>query len=753
MDDKIFEQEVRRVARELWPSAALGGATKVDGRERDGLFETSEIIYILEATTSRKKDKVEYDAKKTAEVVKSLRRGSGKFAKGFVITLEDPTADQRTAAKPYEKQVEVMSYEQFCSKLISGSTYLSLRDKAPFGSVQDTYVDREIPRTEFIEPTLDDGQEERRFSSIYSATKNGERFCIIAEFGSGKSMTLREIYYRLRDDFLSKHSLRFPVYINLRDHSGAEYVEEILERHGRKLGYPDPGSLVRAWRAGFLHLLLDGFDEMIGRGISPSPTDMRDYRRRIMRAVNALIAESPAGTGIVICGRSGFFDTPAEREQTLGLRRGFSTVFVRPFDEDQTNKLMRARRVSAKLPAWLPRRPLLLTFLISRGYLSASEGLVSGDASRGSAWIELLDMICTREAEQCLSLDPVSTKTFFERLATRSRYVAEGVATLNSAAIASVFRTVAKREPLEDDWQLILRLPGLAPAQGGESGRVFIDEDLCGAAAAGDLARFVMVPYNAEDNDHLKDLGAPLSELGHEVLSHYLESASRLTDGALSFSLDTASKQKLHQVAADLFISLSLNGFSYSGSGADIVDGHVDELDLSISSTNSPKISFYSCVIRSTFLPIGADPSRIPVFRECWFGNLVGRSGESDLPQNRFYDCLFDTITLSQNAGIANGAEYPVALKALIASLERLFFQAGSGRLESAFVRGLDERASLLIPDVLKLIYSHKFASPTRVRGRTIWIPNREQTARAGKIVKQPSISRDPIVLECLEIR
>ena len=55
--DKDFEDEVRRIARLLWPSAEFGGASMEEGRERDGVFETEEFIHILECTTSRSKRK------------------------------------------------------------------------------------------------------------------------------------------------------------------------------------------------------------------------------------------------------------------------------------------------------------------------------------------------------------------------------------------------------------------------------------------------------------------------------------------------------------------------------------------------------------------------------------------------------------------------------------------------------------------------------------------------------------------------
>jgi hypothetical protein len=41
------------VARQLWPEAQYDGAQVLDGRERDGVFETEDCIHLLEATVSR----------------------------------------------------------------------------------------------------------------------------------------------------------------------------------------------------------------------------------------------------------------------------------------------------------------------------------------------------------------------------------------------------------------------------------------------------------------------------------------------------------------------------------------------------------------------------------------------------------------------------------------------------------------------------------------------------------------------------
>jgi len=48
--EKAFENEVRRIARQLWPAAAHDGAAIINGRETDGVFVTEECVHLIECT-------------------------------------------------------------------------------------------------------------------------------------------------------------------------------------------------------------------------------------------------------------------------------------------------------------------------------------------------------------------------------------------------------------------------------------------------------------------------------------------------------------------------------------------------------------------------------------------------------------------------------------------------------------------------------------------------------------------------------
>ncbi len=91
VSDAHFEAEVRRVANLIWPHGTVSRSPLVAGHERDAIVQTPDIITVIEATTSRRKDKVADDAKKTNTLVKKIR-SQGFSCQGILITLHEPTA-------------------------------------------------------------------------------------------------------------------------------------------------------------------------------------------------------------------------------------------------------------------------------------------------------------------------------------------------------------------------------------------------------------------------------------------------------------------------------------------------------------------------------------------------------------------------------------------------------------------------------------------------------------------------------------
>ena len=134
-----FENKVRDIARHLWPTAAFSGSAKEGGRERDGVFITDEMVHLIECTISRRKDKAEQDTGKLESLSRIMqRRFPTKGVKGYFITLEEPTADQREVVKRLgHGYVVTLSFSQFRTQMIDAQSYLDARMQYPFGSMYD----------------------------------------------------------------------------------------------------------------------------------------------------------------------------------------------------------------------------------------------------------------------------------------------------------------------------------------------------------------------------------------------------------------------------------------------------------------------------------------------------------------------------------------------------------------------------------------------------------------------------------------
>src|SRR5690606_37175845 len=143
-------------------------------------------------------------------------------------------------------------------------------------------------------------------------------YTLLGDFGAGKSTALLQVYRRLEEEWKRGRSHRFPIFINLRDHHGAEDAVEILERHAKRIGFRPGDHLVRAWRAGYCHLLVDGFDEVSPIGAAAKSSILKNARLQALAAVRELIRDQPAECGVVISGRPHYFDSVAERRSALG---------------------------------------------------------------------------------------------------------------------------------------------------------------------------------------------------------------------------------------------------------------------------------------------------------------------------------------------------------------------------------------------------------------------------------------------------
>jgi hypothetical protein len=299
--DTDFENEVRRLARAKWPSAQYSGAAMLAGRERDGVFETEESINFVEATVSAGASKARDDSRKLFKAIADHNRtGSLRVATGWFVTKNEPTADQRKEVQDAGKgQVRALSFSQFQQSLVDVRAYIAARKNHGFGSVQDFATGSKSPSVAFVEIGLSDTKSGSTMfvDDVVDGTLKGKHFAIVGQYGAGKSMALREIFLRLCEKYSRGQTSKFPIYINLREHSGQRDPVEILERHARSIGFESTSSLVRAWRAGFVVLVVDGFDEVTSLGVQGSWKKLRDLRTRSLEGIRKLLRDHRDGRG------------------------------------------------------------------------------------------------------------------------------------------------------------------------------------------------------------------------------------------------------------------------------------------------------------------------------------------------------------------------------------------------------------------------------------------------------------------------
>jgi len=458
-----FEDEVRRVCRILFSKGLGEGAQKVDGRERDGIFFNGDFYTVVEATTDKKKEKALYDAKKTHELV-TKKRQDNFMAQGYVITLHEPTADQRAAVKKYERTTKIISFDELRSKLFDVHSYLRTRAEKPFGSIYDHALQNfYVPRKEFVAPTISNMDlKEFPLSEIFEKIDNGENLIFLADYGVGKSMLMREIFFKQYDDFRNSSTYKFPIAINLRDHLGQDDPVELLERHARHNGQ-DPQKLVAAWSAGFANLLIDGFDELSTRGWTGDHKKLREFRRSSHAILKKLIKNTPIGCQIIISGRDAYFDSPVELREVLGTpSETFNIYKIQPFDVLQAKEFLKRKGVAESIPDWAPTRPLFLNYLIGRKLL---DQLImanhSGSFPEGNAWASLLNMIAERESDQSEGVDKQAILDFLAALAYKARQGKGVDRSFPPSEMDSIFYAVTGNTVSEEERKLLLRLPGL----------------------------------------------------------------------------------------------------------------------------------------------------------------------------------------------------------------------------------------------------------------------------------------------------
>ncbi len=711
-----FEQRGLVLARALHDPMGIQGAVMYAGRERDGLFVGHEEIHAYEFTIARTKDKANKDGEKLAELLKGVGGQSANTFKsrtGWFVTLEEPSADQRSAieilARTRGERLHAVSIATLHQRLVNSEMYIQARDRAPFGSiaygaqrgavkVPNVSVDLATPGGELVS-----------VRGMADRLVEGHRALLVGNYGVGKSHTLREIYSVLRKDHFKKGKLTpFPIHINLRDCAGLKTPTEILRRHAEEIGFDHPGGLISAWRAGVCVLLLDGFDEIVPSRWFGGASDLKTVRWEALSPVRRLVSETPAGSGIIVAGRSHYFSGHAEMVSALGFK-SFEQFAVPDFDELQLKDFLTQSGVDWIVPDWVPMRPLLLSYLVSIDAENASD--IAAAVSRATGWRRFVDAICEREAHMFTAVRPETIRSIVSRVATLARSRSDVTGPVDMEMLKAAFVGVNGYQPDEEGMQLLLRLPGLAAANPDDAAeaRVFVDRDLADTAYGLDLVDYAVNPYGeTHPLASVASWATASSDLGIEVAADALEKMGVATATVLSALVARDKQERFDAVMADLIrvaIELAWDNRPITTS-FHVAGVYFEQLVLS----DHPvlrALTIRDSVIERLDLSGVDENSDVPFFQQ----NLIGLvDGVAALPkrfESRFVECEIDrfSVATQTTAGIMQ-LKIDRDSRVALSILKKVFGQRGSGRKEGALSRGLSLADRPLVPRVIDELIS-----------------------------------------------
>ncbi|MBV6441949.1 MAG: hypothetical protein EPGJADBJ_03642 [Saprospiraceae bacterium] len=741
-EGKLFELEVLKIASFLWPDCENGGPHFIEGRERDGVFVTEDVIHLIEVTISKNESKTNQDVKKLSGLRDHLKaKHPNKLIKCWFITKHEPTPSQNSIAE--SEGVIAISFLKFQSKLFDAKKYLFRRDRHNFGSVRDPktedalkFEDKFVP-TEIIEI---DNPSPLSISIISdNLARRGERYVMLGHFGVGKSLTCREIYNKLKISFEKGRINKFPIFINLREHDGQTNPSEAIIRHANTIGFDKPESLVAAWKLGYIILILDGLDEMAPLSWADQPTKFKDVRYKTMTLIRNFISGTPSESGILVCGRSNYFDSDEECLNALENGANLKLLKLSDFNEHQISTYLKEKDIKVNIPEWFPTRPLLIAYLVSKGLFQ--EEITNKDLDAASGWDWLIDKIVEREARLENGVDSKTIREIIEKLASYCRTLLHPLGPVTEEVISNVFYQVCGYYPKSDNRALTMlqRLPGLsAPDQSKEGARNFLDENFVQVAAAGQVFKFIQSPYqrNVDRIDNPRLWKECMGDLGISLLS-YMYNKKALGKERVFEALDYAKKYEYNVLAVDILLLINDEDLVFNRKDFTISDVIIPTWYLKDKNLNT--ITFREVIVQKLIVESFERDFALPVFKESYIVSVIGVHDQKFLPDGKFENCIFDQFDEKKdtNAAILNRDDLSISEKVCITILRKLYFQAGGGRKEKALKSGLSPQQVVYADKVLSLLEKERFAYKSKASpNNRIWIPVRSRSAEVTQIVR-----------------
>ena len=471
-----------------------------------------------------------------------------------------------------------------------------------------------------------------------------------------------------------------------------------------------------------------------------------DFRKAVL--VRDFVKDTPSDRGLIISGRHNYFDSDKEMREALGFfQSDFPSLILvlRDFSEEQVQLYLEKSGWRASIPTWLPTRPLLLSYLITKKLIDTVLETAT-QISPAVGWDALLTKVCEREALLEVGIDGPTVRRLIERLASKARRNADGLGPIPAQEILKTFQEVCHYVPDDKASILLQRLPGLGIPNEEDGARKFIDLSLADAARAGDTIRYVLSPFeplefiNSEWQAELGDIGLQMVVMTCTTLA--------VTETQMTIAVREAIfRHESPILSSDLVRVVQELDYPYSDPDhLFIKDVVIHILEFGDTTYDLSKITFQDCIIRYLQLSDDINWKSMPRFKKCLFVAIDGTTSKQEMPSDVFFECIFEEF---KNTGETNNAvmelSIPLPCRVMVVILRKLYLQPGAGRRTSAFYRG-DPKGRQYISDILHILKQNGVVIESKMGTNTVWLPVRSQMERIRSLLVAPVASSDPLM-------
>lgn len=726
---QMLERVIRRYAEAKFSATAR--AEDIAGVKCDCVLRPDDgTAVVIEITKEQSIDKLRTDLAKF-NVIRPHFFAENIFPRCYFITLDDPTPS--LIAGGAASRVQVLSVSQFVNSMAGFGDYLNLRSTLPFGSAIDLYTGQPDLKTYVgVEYTSWTGEsyDSKKIADQLLANKT---IVLIGDYGTGKSRAVKEIFSELLTGY--KKHFHAPIAINLRDNWGLKRAPEIINRHFTDMGLGDrvPDVMKVAYVPGMIYLL-DGFDEIGAQTWSDDPTKLVNIRKQSLVGVKDLIQRAQGG--VLITGREHYFNNDVELMDCLGLENK-NILFLRcqqELSDTQFSELIGGG--VGKLPAWVPKKPLI-GIVIREIEPQSVKRILETSAGQADFWDLLLQAFCEREARINPILDANIIRTLYDHIGRLSRTTQTSLGPISIKQINEAFEKTTGRPPTDESAIILQRLPGLSRIGAESLDRQFVDTFILDGLKAEDI----LTIYSGLQGEVLDfPWKHPIEDFGATFI------AARIGDmqqqaGLVAYirrNWNAENRVLLSDMLAALFrcekpdIDFGGNVFK---------NGHFSYIAFADSVVVNLRL--YECLFDSIDIT-DADPVGITI-EDSVITRAAGVTSKEHLPAwivgssvEEFQNV--NTLAAIRAAGLSKSQTF------LLSSLRKLFLQPGSGRRRSSMFKGYgDLNSKRLCEKVIHLLIKDGFCVQVPGATEDLYVPERSRTGRAKAITNEMTQSKDPL--------